>query len=211
MGDKDYFHDQSVKIPLILVDPSKNADKTRGTVDNSMVELIDLVPTFVDYSGGDVAENILDGRSLMPKIYGQETAWRNYIVSEYDYSCQVFRPETGRLPLDCRSYMISNHDWKYIYAPGFPPVLFDRKNDPNELNDLGRSSEHEEVCQLMFNMLADWSLQYRQRETWSEEHNIKMTGMEEQLGVLIGYWDEKSAEGKDPKILPDRKPLGKES
>ena len=111
MGDKDYFHDQSVKIPLILVDPSKNADKTRGTVDNSMVELIDLVPTFVDYSGGDVAENILDGRSLMPKIYGQETAWRNYIVSEYDYSCQVFRPETGRLPLDCRSYMISNHDW----------------------------------------------------------------------------------------------------
>ena len=211
MGDKDYFHDQSVKIPLILVDPSKNADKTRGTVDNSMVELIDLVPTFVDYSGGDVAENILDGRSLMPKIYGQVTTWRNYIVSEYDYSCQVFRPETGRLPLDCRSYMISNHDWKYIYAPGFPPVLFDRKNDPNELNDLGRSSEHEEVCQLMFNMLADWSLQYRQRETWSEEHNIKMTGMEEQLGVLIGYWDEKSAEGKDPKILPDRKPLGKES
>ena len=34
--------------------------------------------------------------------------------------------------------------------------------------------------------------------------NIKMTGMEEQLGVLIGYWDEESAAGKDPAILPNR-------
>lgn len=211
MGDKDYFHDQAVKIPLIVVDPSEKANKTRGTVDNAMVELIDLVPTFVDYCGGDVAANILDGLSLMPKIQGQETSWRKWAVSEYDYSCQVFRPETGRMPLDCRSYMIANEEWKYIYAPGFPPVLFDLLNDPDELNDLGRNPSYENIRQLMFNKLADWSLQYRQRETWSEEHNIKMTGMEEQLGVLIGYWDEKSAEGKDPKILPDRKPLGKES
>ena len=59
----------------------------------------------------------------------------------------------------------------------------------------------------MFNKLADWALQYRQRETWSEEHNDKMTGIEEQFGVLIGYWNEDDAAGKDPKILPVRKPL----
>jgi len=32
--------------------------------------------------------------------------------------------------------------------------------------------------------------------------------MEEKLGVLIGYWDEKDAQGKDPNILPVRKPPG---
>jgi hypothetical protein len=58
----------------------------------------------------------------------------------------------------------------------------------------------------MFKKLADWSLQYRQRETWTEDKNLHMTGLEEQLGVIIGYWDEKSAEGKDPKILPKRNP-----
>ena len=58
--------------------------------------------------------------------------------------------------------------------------------------------------QDMFNRLADWALQYRQRVTWSEAHNAKMTGMEEQFGVLIGYWNEEDAEGKDPAILPDR-------
>ena len=206
MGDKDYFHAPAVQIPLIIVDPDKRADTTRGTVDASLVELIDLLPTFVDYHGGTIHENILDGRSLMPKLYGESTAWRDVAVSEYDYSCQVFRPETGRMPLDCRSYMVASTEWKFIHAPGYPPVLFDLKNDPQELVDLGRSEDHASVRQEMFNKLAQWALQYRQRETWSEEHNLHMTGMEEKLGVLIGYWDEASAEGKDPKILPRRTP-----
>ncbi len=119
----------------------------------------------------------------------------------------VFRPQTGRQPLDCRSYMVATKEWKLVHAPGYPPVLFDLINDPKELSDLGRSSEHAETRQTLFNLLAEWSLQYRQRETWSEEHNISMTGMEEKLGVLIGYWDEQDAQGKDPKILPVRKPL----
>jgi hypothetical protein len=32
-----------------------------------------------------------------------------------------------------------------------------------------------------------------------------MTGIEEKLGVIIGYWDELDAKGKDPNILPKRK------
>ncbi len=208
MGDKDYFHDPAVKVPLIVVDPSPEADSTRGTVDTDMVESIDLIPTFVEYHGGEVATHILDGRSLLPKLRGQATEWRDYTISEYDYSCQVFRPQTGRMPLDCRSYMVATHDWKYIYAPGYAPVLFDLQNDPDELTDLGTSDDHAGVRQEMFNKLAGWSLQYRQRATWSEKKNIAMTGMEEQLGVLIGYWNEDDAAGKDPKILPVRYPEG---
>ena len=92
MGDKDYFHDPSVKVPLIISDPSQDADGTRGTVDSSLVELIDLIPTFVEYQGGIPQEHILDGTSLMPKLRGQEGPGRECVISEYDYSCQVFRP-----------------------------------------------------------------------------------------------------------------------
>jgi len=208
MGDKDYFHAPSVKIPLIIADLSSDGDATRVTVDHSLVESIDLLPTFVEHQGGEVAHNILNGRSLMPKIRGEACEWRDYAISEYDYSCQVFRPETGRTPLDCRTYMVATRDWKFIHAPGFPPALFDLANDPDELVDLGTSPDHEPEREMMFAKLAEWSLQYRQRSGWSEAHNIKMTGMEEQLGVLIGYWDEASAAGKDPKILPKRQPLG---
>lgn len=204
MGDKDYFHDPSVKVPLIIVDPSKQADKTRNTVDDSLVELIDLMPTFIEYFDGKVPQNILDGHSLLPCIHGKDSDGRPYAISEYDYSCQVFRPQTNRQPLDCRSYMVATKNWKLVHAPGYPPVLFDLTNDPSELHDLGRSDAHADTRQALFNLLAEWALQYRQRETWSEEHNLKMTGMEEKLGVLIGYWDEKDAEGKDPNILPVR-------
>lgn len=207
MGDKDYFHAPSVRIPLIIADPGEAADATRGTVDASLVEAIDLLPTFIEHQGGEVARNILDGRSLMPKIRCEDVEWRSYAVSEYDYSCQVFRPETVRMPLDCRTYMVATERWKYVHAPGYPPVLFDLENDPDELVDLGRSPEHDGIRQMMTGHLADWALQYRQRETWSEEHNVRMTGMEEQLGVLIGYWNEDDAKDKDPKILPSRRPV----
>ncbi len=206
MGDKDYFHDPSVKIPLIVVDPDKRADATRGTVDASVVESIDLLPTFIDYQGGEQFHNILDGRSLMPKIRGEKVAWRDFVISEYDYSCQVFRPETGRMPLDCQSFMVATEDWKFVHAPGYPPVLFDLAEDPDELIDLGRSPDHADIRQDMFNRLAGWALQYRQRETWSEAHNVKMTGMEEQLGVLIGYWDEHDAAQLDQEIVPHNRP-----
>ncbi len=204
LGEKEYFHNPSVKVPLIIVDPSDAADKTRGTVDNDLVECIDLLPTFVEHHGGEIPDHILEGRSLLPKLHGDTPEWRDYAVSESDYSFMVFRPETGRMPRECRSYMITTKAWKYIYAPGFDPVLFDLTNDPQELNDLGRSPEHASICQDMFTKLAEWSLQYRQRITVSEERGLFLTGIEDKLGVLIGYWDENDAKGKDPKILPKR-------
>ncbi len=72
MGEKDLFHDQSAKIPLIVIDPSKEADATRGSVCDALVEGIDLAPTFIDYFGGTPPDHILEGRSLMPLLHGQE-------------------------------------------------------------------------------------------------------------------------------------------
>lgn len=202
MGDKDFFHDPAVKIPLIIADPDPASDATRGTANDAMIEAIDLVPTFVDYWGGDVKEHIVDGRSLMPLLHGEKTEWREFVVSEYDYSQQVFRHKTEREPLQCRSYMIANHEWKYIFAPGFPPLLFDLKNDPNEFHDLGRSTDHSDQIARMHRALADWSLQYRQRETVSEDRAREMTGLEDKFGVLIGYWDEDDV--KPPALIPSQ-------
>ncbi len=208
MGDKEYFHDPSVKVPLIIADPTSEADATRGSTDESLVECIDLLPTFLDYHGGDIPKNILEGRSLLPKLRGENPEWREYAISEGDFSFQIFGLKNGRTPLDCRSYMITTKEWKYIYAPEFAPVLFDLTNDPDELNDLGSSADHEDVRQTMFNKLAAWSLQYRQRVACSEERAAHMSGIEEKLGVLIGYWDEDDTKGLDPKILPVKNPRG---
>jgi arylsulfatase A-like enzyme len=51
MGEKELFHEVSVRMPLIIFDPRAEADATRGTVSDALVEAIDLVPTFLDATG----------------------------------------------------------------------------------------------------------------------------------------------------------------
>ena len=41
--------------------------------------------------------------------------------------------------------MIRNNEWKYIYFKGFPPQLFNLKNDPEEFEDLGQSKDYSKV------------------------------------------------------------------
>jgi arylsulfatase A-like enzyme len=66
LGEKDLFHEPSVKIPLIIYDPRREADATRGTTCDALVESIDLAATFVEAGGGTVPGHIIEGRSLMP-------------------------------------------------------------------------------------------------------------------------------------------------
>jgi arylsulfatase A-like enzyme len=74
MGEKDFFHEPSVRIPLIIVDPSSTADGTRGSVNDNLVQGIDLVPTFLETFGSDPAlqSHRLEGRSLMPLLRGAD-------------------------------------------------------------------------------------------------------------------------------------------
>ena len=201
MGDKDYFHDAAVKIPLIIADPDPAMDATRGTLCDALVQSIDLLPTFIEHFGGTVPAHLIDGVSLRPLLTGASRSVNEIVVSEYDYHQQVFASQTGQGPRDCRIYMVASKDWKFIHAPGFAPVLFDRNNDPDELIDLGRSETHEGVRSLMHAHLANWALQYRQRETYDDATAERFSGFEEKAGVLIGYWDENDL--IDPANAPD--------
>ncbi|MEM9476768.1 MAG: sulfatase-like hydrolase/transferase [Pseudomonadota bacterium] len=202
MGDKDYFHDPSVKIPLIIADPDPAMDGTRGTICDALVQGIDLLPTFIEHFGGTPPAHQIDGVSLRPLLTGEADKVNDFVVSEYDYHQQVFAPETERGPRDCRIYMLMTEAWKYIHAPGFPPVLFDRAADPDEYHDLGRSEEHEATRRALHAQLADWALQYRQRETYSDETAARFTAFEEKAGVLIGYWNEDDLLDPDNALVP---------
>ena len=71
---------------MIIVDPRKSADKTRGTNSNDFVEAIDLLPTFIEANGMKVPNSRLEGKSLMPIITGEvNTDFRDHVFSEFDY------------------------------------------------------------------------------------------------------------------------------
>ena len=47
LGEKDLFHEQSVKIPMIIYDPREKANKTDNSKYDEVEEGLDLAPTCV--------------------------------------------------------------------------------------------------------------------------------------------------------------------
>jgi arylsulfatase A-like enzyme len=193
MGEKDLFHEPSVKIPLIVYDPSSQADGARGTVCDELVESIDLIPTFLEALGADPAgqSHRLEGRSLVPFLRGSPPAeWRRFAISEYDYSLLPVATELGVEPRDARLFMVADKRWKLVQPLGFRPMLYDLAADPNELRDLGADLACENERHRLMTALNVWGLRLSQRTTRSEEQVKQSRDKSPRRGILIGVWDE---------------------
>ncbi len=193
MGEKDLFHEPSVKVPLIVYDPSSEADRARGTVCDELVELIDLIPTFLEALGADPSEpsHRLEGRSLVPFLGGATPPqWRRYAISEYDYSILPVATKLGIQPRDARLFMVADKRWKLVHALGFRPMLYDLAADPNEFRDLGAVPACEDERRRLMAALNAWGLRLSQRTTRSEEQIRQSRGKSQRRGILIGVWDE---------------------
>ncbi len=190
LGEKDLFHDPSVKVPLIVYDPRTRADGTRGTTCDALVEAIDLAPTFVEAAGGKVADHVLEGRSLMPWLRGETPDWRSFVVSEYDYSVTPMCEKLGVTSRDARLFMVFDGRYKLIHAEGgFRPMLFDLNSDPQEFHDLAKSDGHRAEIDRLYGLLGQWGRRMSQRVTRSEDDIAAMRGRSARRGILPFLYD----------------------
>ncbi|MEL6947257.1 MAG: sulfatase-like hydrolase/transferase [Pseudomonadota bacterium] len=188
LGEKDLFHEQSVKIPLIVYDPRNEANTTRGTTCDALVESIDLAPTFVDATNSPIADHILEGRSLQPFLHGEAAKTRRYAISEYDYSATPQAVRLGLEPRDARLFMVFDGRYKLMHAEGgFRPMLFDLENDPEEFHDLAKANaieSHRREIDRLYGYLAEWGRRLAQRVTKSEDDIKAMRGRSFRKGIL---------------------------
>jgi arylsulfatase A-like enzyme len=191
LGEKDLFHEPSVKVPLIILDPRAQADATRATTCDALVESIDLLPTFLDCAGGEPAGHILEGRSLVPWLHGEHPEdWRDYAISEYDYAPSPISVRLGVAPKDARLFMVADRRWKFIHAEGgFRPMLFDLQNDPQEFVDLGADPDQAGVIALMYERLGKWGRRMSQRVTRSDGDIGSARGAARRKGILLGVYE----------------------
>ncbi|WP_170367292.1 sulfatase-like hydrolase/transferase [Ruegeria arenilitoris] len=195
MGEKTFFHDASTKVPLIIFDPSEQADATRGTTCDALVESIDLAPTFVEVAGGAVPDHILEGHSLLPILHGRaDETPRKFAICEYDYSASPIAETLGVSVRDAAMFMVATKKWKLIHCEGgFRPILFDLENDPGELTDLGDSADHADVIAQMYDHLFAWARRPSQRTTRSATELVEMRTKSRGKGVVLGAYDESDA------------------
>lgn len=210
MGDKDFYHEMAVKVPLIIADPRPEAEATRGLVSDELVEMIDLAPTFMNATGCGAKPHVVEGRDLTPILHGTEGFSRRYAISEHDYHWSEMAKSLGQKQQDAHTKMIFDGRWKFIRCEGFRPVLFDLETDPQELTDLGASDapEHIAVRARMEAALLDWATRHHTRITATPEVLARQSKAAES-GILIGFWDADEYEAAVGKPFSSLTPQGR--
>ena len=189
LGEKEQFYDTVQRVPLIIYDPDHAADATRGLVETRFAEGVDLVPTVLAALDLPAVRERIEGVSLLPLTRGEETsAWRDFVVSELDYSYREARRILGRAPGQCRAWMVRTDRWKYVHWQGFRPQLFDLAADPDEFDDLGDDAGHEAVRAEMRERLLAWFMRLKRRVTVDDRSVELATGAHKRAGVFFGQW-----------------------
>ena len=141
------FFDQSYHIPLIIRDPRRSADASRGGRFDMFTENVDIMPTMLDWLGIEVPSQC-DGRSLLPILETAmaPTRWRTAVHWEFDFrhdSDWLRENNPGISVHQCHLSVLRDRRFKYVHFPALPSLLYDLQTDPGELEDVGVEPEYQ--------------------------------------------------------------------
>jgi arylsulfatase A-like enzyme len=139
LSGKTHFYDAGMRVPLIIRDPSKEADSGRGVIHREgFVEAIDIAPTIFAYLGEEIPRDF-QGRNVLDSVRsGQQAGLRTEIHYENDFRNRIPKAERGPSQEGCLMWVLRDACYKYVQFAddSFPPLLFDMVRDPGEFVDL---------------------------------------------------------------------------
>lgn len=142
-------YEETLQVPLIISHPGA----IKPQICDDLVEMFDLYPTLLDLAGINfpTTKHGIDATSLAPTLTGGESKKRKYIVSE-NWSQASVITEQHKLGawLDPTEYA-ANRDFR-----SFGDMLFDRKTDPTELNNVIDNPDYADVKKDMQSYLQEW-------------------------------------------------------
>jgi arylsulfatase A-like enzyme len=146
---KHNMYEASIKIPFIISYPKALPKNVRN---DSLVSLIDLIPTFCAIMGWKSPESAM-GVSFWDTIIQGKSDKSRQIYAEYRTGNYRAFPEEKDLP----SRMQRWGDYKYIYTHGIIDQLYHITKDADELNNLVMNPEYKKILQKKrFETLAHW-------------------------------------------------------
>ncbi len=171
LGKAGVFYDCHTRIPLIVSAPGMIP---RGQVEESMVSLIDIVPTLLKLQNMEIP-GCMEGKPL-PGITDAEP--REAVFSEYGAGGRPFtskdlhqlaKPYGHHTILQTlrwreaegRCKMIRTKEWKYVHDPmGDIDELYDMVHDPWEQRNLMDDPQYEGIINQMRLKLLDWCIRH---------------------------------------------------
>ncbi len=128
------FFEHSARVPLIMAGPDI-ANGQQATA----CSLADILPTMVDIAAMNGSDRPgflepIDGHSLIAYATGGS--------SDHDEAIGEYCAEMTPSPV----FMIRRGNYKYIHCDVDPPLLYDLKNDPDEMNNLAAQESHADIA-----------------------------------------------------------------
>ena len=159
--DKRFIYDESFKTPLMIKWPNKIKP---GISSDEMVQNLDFAQTFLEAAMIDSPED-MQGESLMPLLLGDNDQWTREEVYYHYY-------EYPSVHMVKRHYGIVNKEYKLVrfYYDVDEWELYDRLNDPNEMNNVYNDPAYADVVKDLKVKLADLRIKYKDSEELDKKY-----------------------------------------
>lgn len=149
--DKRFMYEQSFRTPLMMRLP---LGYTRAGEVPELVQNIDYAPTFLDFAGVEIPDEI-QGKSIKPiLVNSKEVKWRDAVYYHYyEY------PNEHAVK---RHYGVRTDRYKLIHFYNDIDVweLYDLEKDPEEMKNIFGQKEYTEVQKNMKKRLAELQVDY---------------------------------------------------
>lgn len=158
--DKRFIYDESFKTPLLIRWPHVIQP---GTTNEQMVQNLDFAQTFLE-AAGITAPDDMQGESLIPLLKGNDQMWTREAVYYHYY-------EYPAVHMVKRHYGIVTMEYKlaHFYDDVDEWELYDRKKDPQELNNVYDDPAYAEVVEKLTKDLADLRVLYQDSEELDQQ------------------------------------------
>ncbi len=169
--DKRFIYDESFKTPLLIRWPAKIA---AGSRTDEMVQNLDYAQAFLEAAGVEAPKD-MQGESFMPLLTGNKDQWTRDAVYYHYYEYPGFHQVKRHYGVVTKEYKLA-----HFYYDVDEWELYDRKNDPYELNNVYNDPAYAEVVEMMKGKLDELRVKYKD----SDELNQKFIEKYKARGII---------------------------
>jgi len=125
-----------------------------------------VMPTIVEWMGGEVPDQC-DGRSLLPFLRnGAPTDWRTEVHFEFDFRDPVHHgPESllGVTSEQCCLTVLRDEHGKYVHFAAMDPLFFDLDDDPEQLVNRADDPAYANDVLAYAQRMLSWRMRHTER------------------------------------------------
>ena len=158
--DKRFMYEESFRTPLLMRYPKEIKP---GTVIDRLVQNLDLAPTFLDYAGAEIPED-MQGISFRNLAGGKTDQWRDAVYyTYYEY------PEVHMVK---RHYGVATERYKlmHFYYDIDEWEMYDLQADPSEMKNIYQDPAYSDVKDMLHNKLEELRQFYGDSDELNEKY-----------------------------------------